>query len=92
MTIQAPPSRASADKRSSEKAGMNSAFCLSRARLMAVPSINGFAEGYNINIHGSQNQGEDIPLNLNLEKWIGRSIFLTSRHWRWRLIAINFRA
>jgi len=70
---------------------MNSAFCLSRAMLMAVPSINGLLKVITL-ISMDRKTREDIPLNLNLEKWIGRSIFLTSRHWRWRLIAINFRA
>ncbi len=70
---------------------MNSAFCLSRAMLMAVPSVNGLLKVITL-ISTDRKTREDIPLNLNLEKWIGRSIFLMSRHWRWRLIAINFRA
>jgi hypothetical protein len=71
---------------------MNSAFCLSRAMLMAVPSASMDLLKVITLISTDRKTRDDITLNLNLEKWIGRSIFLTSRHWRWRLIAINFRA
>jgi hypothetical protein len=69
MTIQAPPSRASADKRSSEKAGMNSAFCLSRAMLMAVPGASRELLKVITLISTDRKTMQGIPLNLNLEKW-----------------------